>query len=220
MSLKIIRTEDGSQSLYNEELNETYHSTKGAQSESDYVFLDKALSYWIETKSTNHQSPITILEVGFGTGLNAWLTWKWAEEKKRSVHFYSLEPFPIPEEVWSKMDLISDTQFSELHRAEWNEEVSFGEYFRLEKQTIGLEQLDKQESFEVIYFDAFAPSKQPEVWAIENLKRCFDSLKPGGNLTTYCAQGQFKRNLAEVGFQVEVLPGAMGKKEMVRGIRS
>lgn len=217
MPLKIIKTEDGSQSLYNEELNETYHSTKGAQSESEYVFIDKALNHWIESNpTTSYQYPISILEVGFGTGLNAWLTLKWAQEKKRSVHFYSLEPFPIPEEVWSKMDLISDEQFGDLHRAAWNEEERFGDFFILEKRIIGLEQLDKQEVFDVIYFDAFAPSKQPEVWAIENLKRCFDSLRSGGILTTYCAQGQFKRNLVEVGFEVEVLPGALGKKEMVR----
>lgn len=210
MPLKVITTEDGSQSLYDDVLNETYHSTKGARAESQYVFVDQlAIS----------NAQLSILEVGFGTGLNALLTWEWAEKNDQSIHFYSLEPFPIAEEIWKTMTLIGNEKFSELHEADWDQSVKMSEYFVLEKRIIGLEKLDIKDRFDYVFFDAFAPSKQPEIWSIENLQRCHDALMPGGILTTYCAQGQFKRNLKALGFEVEVLPGALGKKEMVRAIK-
>ncbi|MCP4457134.1 MAG: tRNA (5-methylaminomethyl-2-thiouridine)(34)-methyltransferase MnmD [Cytophagales bacterium] len=216
MPLKIITTEDGSQSLYDDELNETYHSTKGARGESIYIFIEKGLEFLLSLK-TNHQLPISILEVGFGTGLNALLVWDWADRNKRPIHFSTLEPFPVPEEIWNEMDLMSDPRFEQLHRASWNEQIQLSLNFELGKSKDPLEDLGTKNQYDVIFFDAFAPSKQPEIWTIENLQRCYESLRQGGILTTYCAQGQFKRNLASVGFKVEVLPGALGKKEMVRG---
>ncbi len=218
MPLKIINTEDGSQSLFDDELNETYHSTKGARSESEYVFIEKGLELVTRPKSDD-QHPISIMEIGFGTGLNALLSWQWAEERKISIHYYSLEPYPIPELVLSKMKLRANSRFNKLHDAGWNQKVKMSEYFVLEKWIKRVEEVSDVNRFDVIYFDAFAPSKQPEIWSIENLGACFRSLKSGGILTTYCAQGQFKRNLVSLGFEVEVLPGALGKKEMVRGIR-
>lgn len=218
MPLKIIQTEDGSQSLYDEELNETYHSTKGARGESEYVFLEMGVrSVTARRLRDCKYQPLNILEVGFGTGLNALLTWDWADRNKTPIHFLTLEPFPITELVWSQMDLKEDQRFVKLHEANWNEAGETSVYFTLEKRMEKLEEFKANGTVDVIFFDAFAPSKQPEVWSIDNLRRCFNSLRSGGILTTYCAQGQFKRNLAEVGFQVEVLPGAMGKKEMVRG---
>lgn len=214
--LKIIHTEDGSQSLYDDELNETYHSIKGAKSESQYVFIEKGLAFFTHLLS-NDQCPISILEIGFGTGLNALLTWKWAEKEKTLIHFYSLEPHPISELILDKMALRSDAQFNQLHHANWNQKVQMGEYFVLEKWIKRLEELMEENRFDVIFFDAFAPSKQPDIWSIENLKRCYKSLKIKGILTTYCAQRQFKKDLSLAGFDVEVLPGALGKKEMVRG---
>jgi len=215
--LKIIRTEDGSQSLYDEELNETYHSTKGARAESEYVFLKMGLDVMSQQLSVHSPQSIRVLEVGFGTGLNAWLTWKWAEQNKIPVHFYTLEPFPISLDLVKQMDLAADRQFLSVHEANWNEQTHFGDHFSLYKSTNKLEEVVFTTPFDCVFFDAFAPSKQPEVWSLENLQKCCDALQPGGILTTYCAQGQFKRNLAVVGFDVEVLPGALGKKEMVRG---
>jgi len=216
--LKIIHTEDGSQSLYDDELNETYHSTKGARGESEYVFLEmgvRSVPYRRLKDCKFH--PLKILEVGFGTGLNAMLTWDWAERNNTPIHFVTLEPSPVAEEIWNEMDLASDTRFVQLHKAGWNELFQLSTNFGIEKLERRLEEEAGKNQYDVIYFDAFAPSKQPEIWSRENLQRCYDSLKPGGILTTYCAQGQFKRNLASVGFQVDVLPGALGKKEMVRG---
>ncbi len=132
----------------------------------------------------------------------------------------SLEPFPIPTEVRQQMDLSSDIRFNLIHSSEWEKPVKFTDYFTLEKRKSGIEELNELNEYDVIFFDAFAPSKQPEIWSADNLRICFASLKKGGILTTYCAQGQFKRNLVEVGFEVEVLPGALGKKEMVRAIKN
>lgn len=211
MALKIITTEDGSQSLYDEELNETYHSTKGARGESEYVFLKQGL----EQLSIDNEQ-LVVLEVGFGTGLNAWLTWDWSQRNAKSVSMVSLEPFPIAEEVRKQMQLSADIRFNLMHGSEWDKPVKFTDTFTLEKRLSGIESLMELDKYHVIFFDAFAPSKQPDIWSSDNLRICYASLKKGGILVTYCAQGQFKRNLVEVGFEVEVLPGAMGKKEMVR----
>lgn len=218
MALKIITTEDGSQSLFDEELNETYHSTKGAKSESEYVFLEKGLDYWLEKKPMA-ANPISVLEVGFGTGLNAWLTWKWTQQKGRSVDMVTLEPFPVGSPIRSQMDLAKDIHFNLLHGCPWEEQVRLSDYFKIEKRQARLEDLKELNKYDVVFFDAFAPSKQPDMWSANNLRICFASLKNGGILTTYCAQGQFKRDLAEVGFEEEVLPGALGKKEMVRAFK-
>jgi tRNA U34 5-methylaminomethyl-2-thiouridine-forming methyltransferase MnmC len=217
MPLKIIRTEDGSQSLYDEELNETYHSTKGARAESEYVFLKMGLDFFCQQSTDDSRQQIRVLEVGFGTGLNAWLTWQWAEQHDIHVHFHTLEPFPISMDLVKQMDMAADRQFLAVHEASWNKQSHFGDYFSLYKSTNKLEEAVFDTTFDCVFFDAFAPSKQPEVWSLENLQKCYAALHAGGILTTYCAQGQFKRNLAAVGFDVEVLPGALGKKEMVRG---
>ena len=212
MSLKIIKTEDGSQSLYDQDLNETYHSTKGAKSESEYVFIKHGLE-------AIEKPVIRVLEVGFGTGLNAWLSWEWAERKNVKVDFYTLEPFPIPIELQTQMELNDDPQFNRIHETEWEKTTKLSDHFTLLKSTKGIESINLKSAFDVIFFDAFAPSKQPEIWKIGNLRNCFNSLESGGILTTYCAQGQFKRDMKEVGFELQVLPGALGKKEMVRGLR-
>jgi tRNA U34 5-methylaminomethyl-2-thiouridine-forming methyltransferase MnmC len=214
MSLKIITTEDGSQSLYDDQLNETYHSTKGARGESVYVFLKQGLDFYSE-RFGRHD--LRVLEIGFGTGLNAWLTKNRADDRKLHISYRTLEPFPVQKDIWSNLELGQDEVFYALHNAKWNSEISFGDYFHFLKMQQPLQKFESEEKFHVIFFDAFAPSKQPDIWEIENLRKCYDLLEPGGILTTYCAQGQFKRNLAAVGFEVQVLPGAMGKKEMVRG---
>ena len=163
--------------------------------------------------------PISVLEVGFGTGLNGWLTWKWTQEKNRSVDMVTLEPFPVGSEIRGQMDLAKDIHFNLIHSCPWEEQVRLSDFFKIEKRQARLENLQELNKYDVIFFDAFAPSKQPEIWSTDNLRSCYASLKKGGCLTTYCAQGQFKRDLAEVGFDVEVLPGALGKKEMVRGFK-
>ncbi len=210
--VRLITTEDGSSSLFHEALNETYHSTKGAYSESMYVFIQNGLAYMKGT-------PLSVLEVGFGTGLNAFLTLKYAQDEGVKVNYKTLEPYPISKEVYRslsyKMTEREDKIFKELHTNSWEEEHD-DEFFSFTKYRTRLEDFNTDSTFDIIYYDAFAPSKQPDVWDIENLKKCYNLLRTEGILVTYCSQGQFKRNLAEIGFQVEVLPGALGKKEMVR----
>ncbi len=217
---KIITTEDGSHSLYDEELNETYHSTRGARGESMHVFIREGLQYWL---SKNKTDEVKILEVGLGTGLNAFLTALFAEERQQEIHFSSLEPYPVDKEIYEKLNFHQTEDerslLLKIHSSEWIQGTSLTQKFALFKTQTRLEEFESDESFDIIYFDAFAPSKQPEVWSLDNLKKCYDLLEKGGVLTTYCAQGQFKRNLAEAGFRVETLQGAMGKKEMVRGIK-
>lgn len=221
MSIKIITTEDGSHSLFDEELNETYHSTRGARGESMHVFINEGLEYWLSKNQTNE---IRILEVGLGTGLNVFLTAKFATSHHQKIHVTSLEPYPIEEDIYSKLNYyhsnVERQSLMYIHETTWGKTVGINTQLDLLKLPTKLEDFKSTELFQIIYFDAFAPSKQPEVWSLENLKKCYSMLEDGGVLTTYCAQGQFKRNLAEAGFQVETLQGAMGKKEMVRGVKN
>lgn len=214
--LKIITTEDGSHSLLREDLNETYHSVHGARGESSYVFIEKGLQYLSGTVD----ECIYVFEIGLGTGLNAYLAAEFASQQQRSVHFHSIEPFPVPEAVYTRFNYGEDERQQDLllaiHRAPWGEAAKLTDFFSLVKEEITLEQFESRQQAHIVFFDAFAPSKQAEVWEMENLQKCHDLLLPGGILVTYCAQGQFKRNLAAAGFRVESLPGAMGKKEMVR----
>ena len=218
--IKIITTEDGSHSLFDEELNETYHSTRGARGESMHVFIREGLDHWLDG---NNADPVKILEIGLGTGLNVFLTALTAEERNLNIHFTSLEPYPIEEEIYENLNFHRNEQerglLQQIHTSAWKESITLSKTFTLQKLKMKLEDFVTGDSYHIIYFDAFAPGKQPEVWSLDNLKKCYDLLENHGVLTTYCAQGQFKRNLAEAGFNVETLQGAMGKKEMVRGVK-
>lgn len=221
MPIKIITTEDGSHSLFDEELNETYHSTRGARGESEHVFIREGLEHWL---IKNESDEIKILEIGLGTGLNAFLTAQFAKDHKQKIHFTSLEPFPIEKEIYRNLNFHQTEEerrlLQKLHSCEWNQSINLYQDIGFFKTKSKLEEFESDELYDIIYFDAFAPSKQPEVWSLKNIEKCFDLLAKGGVLTTYCAQGQFKRNLKEVGFEMETLPGAMGKKEMVRGLKN
>ncbi|WP_462253603.1 tRNA (5-methylaminomethyl-2-thiouridine)(34)-methyltransferase MnmC2 [Ekhidna sp.] len=220
MPIKIITTEDGSHSLFDEELNETYHSTRGARGESMHVFIKEGLEYW---RAKNNTDQIRILEIGLGTGLNAFLTAEFCDQFNQDVVFTSLEPFPIKKELYENLNFYNSDEEKEIlldiHTSKWEDEVQLTNKFSLLKSQSKLEDFHTDQTYHIIYFDAFAPSKQPEVWSVNNLKKCYSLLESGGVLTTYCAQGQFKRNLSAAGFGVETLQGAMGKKEMVRGLK-
>lgn len=219
--LTLIVTEDGSHSLYHENLKETYHSFHGAFKESIHVFMLYGLDAWLMRNP--QKRPIRIFEVGFGTGLNAWLTLVWAEQNQIPVLYHTIEPFPLDEEIYSQLNYgdIDDGIFhykpylQRLHKAKWNEGVVMSEYFNMKKEQTTLEEVKLYPS-DVVFFDAFAPSKQPEVWIKELLGKVSQQLNPGGTLTTYCATGELKRNLRELGLTVETLPGPPGKKEMTR----
>ena len=218
--LEILATDDGSRTLYRADLDETYHSHKGAIGESEYVFIEKGLKY---IASTYGQKKITVFEVGLGTGLNALLSAQFAIAKSIEVHFHSIEPLPVPQEIYQQLNYArneADTElFRRIHESPWEKEITINEHFYLTKYEEKLENFDHSIKADVVFMDAFAPSKHAEVWAMANLEKCYGLLNQGGILVTYCAQGQFKRNLKACGFEEEVLPGALGKKEMVRAVK-
>jgi tRNA U34 5-methylaminomethyl-2-thiouridine-forming methyltransferase MnmC len=215
--IQLITTADGSHSLLNTALDETYHSRHGAIQESLHVFINEGFDFVI---GQNQLSEINILEIGFGTGLNALLTLQQATAKKIKVNYTSLETYPLQEAVWRTLnygDAIALTSdFEKLHLAAWNEWQVVSEFFRLRKLNVSLQQLDIADKFDLVYYDAFAPSKQPEMWELLVLQKTISKLKPRGVFVTYCAKGQLKRDLKSLGLTVETLDGPPGKKEMVR----
>lgn len=222
--LEIIGTEDGSHSLYDPELDETYHSRHGAIQESEHVFIKHGLRYMIQ--SPRKFAPLNLLEIGFGTGLNALLSYRLSA--RQAINYTSLETFPLKLEIIEKLNygrLIQDKSLNEvylaMHKADWNQEADISENFVLRKIETALQQYSPQpQSFDLVYFDAFAPKKQPELWTLEMMEKMFAALKHGGALVTYCAKGQLKRDLRSAGFEVETLQGPPGKLEMTRATKS
>jgi tRNA U34 5-methylaminomethyl-2-thiouridine-forming methyltransferase MnmC len=217
-TIKIIVTADGSHSLFNEALDETYHSRHGAVQESLHVFIERGFRYLVQTQKPKS---ISILEVGFGTGLNALLTLVEAIERDIPVTYTSLETYPLSKEVWLKLNY-PDTNnlFKELHLAEWEKWSQINSHFKLLKLEKSLQEVELDPlQYDLIYFDAFAPNKQPELWELTVLNKVVKTLKSGGMFVTYCAKGQLKRDLKSLGLIVESLPGPPGKREMVRALK-
>jgi tRNA U34 5-methylaminomethyl-2-thiouridine-forming methyltransferase MnmC len=218
--VSLITTGDGSPSLLNKALDETYHSRHGALQESNYVFIDKGLAYLHQNKKF---STIRILEIGFGTGLNAWLSFQYHLKNELSVRYTSLETYPLPENIFSLLNYeFTETEknsFLQLHQANWDEVVEIANGFSLEKVNQPLQTYTNSEKFDLIYYDAFAPNKQPDMWTIETLAKATTLLENNGVLVTYCAKGQLKRDLNTLGLVVESLSGPPGKREMVRAIK-
>jgi tRNA U34 5-methylaminomethyl-2-thiouridine-forming methyltransferase MnmC len=220
VSLEIITTADGSNSLRNLTLNETYHSVHGAIQESLHVFIENGL----EPLIAKHEKEIFIFEVGFGTGLNALLSWKRAQTLPRKISYTTIDPYPLPEDIWTALNyplnLDCNSEYDLLHRSPWQVATTLDPYFELLKLHTTLQDARPQATaFDIIYYDAFAPSKQPELWELPMLEKAIMALKPGGVFVTYCAKGQVKRNLKSLCLKVETLSGPPGKKEMVRAMR-
>lgn len=211
MQRTVEQTDDGSATLFVPELNEHYHSVKGARTESLHIFIHMGL------RAVSANSP-RVLEIGFGTGLNALLTLEAAEADKRSVHYTGIELYPL---AWEEVEILNYSNhpsFKTLHSSLWEKEVPITPYFTLKKTEIDARMMiNTKHSFDVIYFDAFAPEKQPELWDEELFRNLYSSLAPGGVLTTYCSKGVIRRILQSVGFKVERLPGPPGgKREIIR----
>lgn len=211
----IIETEDKSFTIFDEKYNEIFHSKKGALTESIHVFINSGLKPKLE-----ENQEINILEIGFGTGLNALLTLK--ESLNIKVNYVSLEAYPISKELWSKLDyqkyFDSETQnhFFKLHEVKWDKYQSINDTFYLKKINTKLEDFKTNEKFDLIYFDAFSPDKQPELWTQEIFQKMYSLMKKDALLVTYCAKGQVRRNLIASGLKVEKLAGPPGKREMLR----
>lgn len=214
--LELHTTADGSTTLYRPDLDEHYHSVKGAMTESRHIFIDSALRH-LNAKS------VSILEIGFGTGLNALLS---AMQSDIQIIYHSLELYPLSTDIILKtgyQNLLSDDNakrlFLDLHNAEWQTPVEITPSFRLHKIKCDLTNPNTElpQNIDIVYFDAFAPDKQPEMWSVEVLQRIFDAMKSGAIMTTYCAKGEIRRRLQSIGFIVERIPGPPGgKREILR----
>lgn len=216
--IEIRQTADGSNTLYLPDLDETYHSSHGAVQEAMHVFIHHGLTFLGQDKKM-----ISIFEMGFGTGLNALLTAQWAQNHQRLIQYIGVELHPIPEETWREMDYVQEKSAIELYAkimsAEWGTRQEINPSFHLRKIEYDIQHLQVDEQVDLIYFDAFGPRAQADMWEMPVLTKMNKLLKPGGIFVTYCAQGQMKRNLKSLGFQLESLPGPPGKREMTRAIK-
>lgn len=220
MKPQFITTSDGSHTLYLPELDEQYHSVNGALTESNYVYLDKG---YLSHKSNSPK----VFEVGFGTGLNCLITALKAEELNRKTLYYSIEKYPLKKEVVKKLNhgkIISDQGqqlFDKIHQCKWNQEVEISSNFSLIKLDGDLlnNELSGVDNFDIIYFDAFGPDKQPEMWKADVLQKIYDITANNGIFVTYSAKGVVRRQLASCGYKMEKLPGPPGKLQMLRGIK-
>lgn len=213
---KIITTADGSTTIQLENWNEQYHSKHGAIQEAYHVFLKNGLFALEQTR-------VSILEMGFGTGLNALITYLEAQKKGSAIEYVGVEAFPVPKEELEQLNYVSElgnenltSIFDQMHTAGWNVSIELAPTFTFEKQQKEFQEVRDIDTFHLIYFDAFGPRVQPELWTVALFEKMYLALKKGGVLVTYCAKGSVRRSLQEVGFIVERLPGPPGKREMLR----
>lgn len=215
-NIKIEKTEDGSDTLYVESMDEHYHSTKGAITETNYIFIEMGLS-------ASPLKELNILEVGFGTGLNAIQTLSAAQKNHLKVEMTSLELYPLKFEQLKGLSYSQLPHFDELHLAPWNTAVAITPNFSITKLIMDFTKLPEanlEARFDVVYMDAFAPEKQPDMWSQQLFNHLYVLMNKGGILTTYCAKGVIRRMLQSAGFKVERLPGPPnGKREILRATK-
>ena len=211
MKRTLIKTADGSYTLYVPELDEHYHSIHGALQEAEHVFIKHGIELF------KHQDRIQVLEMGLGTCLNAFLTSRWSLENGKDVRYVGVEAYPVEAEVIGQcLDALGDVEVKERS---FFTDLSYGQRqalggFQLEALHATWNSLSYVKEFDLVYYDDFGTRAQAEMWTLEHFSIAFDSLKSGGLLTTYCAKGQVKRDLKSVGFEVESRPGPPGKREM------
>jgi tRNA U34 5-methylaminomethyl-2-thiouridine-forming methyltransferase MnmC len=226
MRTEIRLTEDGSHTLHVPEIDECYHSAHGAVRESMHIFIHAGLHVFLSAGEPDRfrtaKYGIRVLEIGFGTGLNVYLTLSEAERLKTGIHYTSLELYPLAVDDALRLNyperLHADRRlFEKIHRSTWEEEVDITPYFTLRKVKVDFTAYEPPGVFDVIYFDAFSPEKQPELWTEDGFEKIYGHSGSGAVLTTYCAKGAVRRALQSVGFAVERLPGPPGKREILRG---
>lgn len=218
--MPVFLTDDGSHSFLSEQFGVTYHSTHGAIQETQHIFIDAGLKNVL----SHNLDEIVILELGFGTGLNALMTWIESERLQQKIHYITYEMYPLSIEDAEALNYQTQLQFSspifkKMHQCTWNEYHHLSPYFSFEKRLASIENIDIQSGIHLIYFDAFAPEIQPQLWAQPMIQKMYDALLPNGVMTTYCAKGKVKRTMKEVGFKIEPLPGPPFKREITRAVK-
>lgn len=218
MKREILITNDGSTTIHLPDWNEQYHSKHGAIQEAYHVFIEKGL------RKLSHLKSISILEMGFGTGLNCFISYLEAVSRNLSVHYHGIEAYPVKEDEIRQLNYSESLKatkqhmiFENMHRLSWEEHHALAPNFTLIKRQQFFREVDDVEHFDLIYFDAFGPRVQPELWTEDLFRKMFKALKPGGYLVTYSAKGSVRRAMQSVGFEVERLDGPPGKREMLRG---
>lgn len=228
---RLYLTDDDSHTLFVPEIDECYHSTKGAIQESRHIFIEAGLKQC-------QKDEINVLEIGFGTGLNALLSAQMLssslneEHREVNINYTAIELYPVPVEQAIELnfpELIENFQrktnsplqrvrelFCKIHQSPWNEKVQISENFKLTKLNLDFTKTELNGTFDVIYFDAFSPEKQPEMWSEEMFQKLYDSASENAVMTTYCAKGAVRRAMKSAGFSVERLPGPPGKREILR----
>jgi len=220
---KFVLTDDGSSSIYSEDVKEFYHSRFGALQESMHIFINAGLCY----EKLSHLKHISVLEIGFGTGLNAWLTYYKAQELQKKVYYETLELYPLSLEEIDSLNYPSILQYEDgkeifhaLHRSKWNEIQQITDNFILHKRQIStIHATYLSNTFNLVYFDAFSPEVQPDMWTRDMFESIYCSMKNGSILLTYCTKGIVRKTVTAVGFVIEKLPGPIGKREILRAIK-
>ncbi|MCF6181632.1 tRNA (5-methylaminomethyl-2-thiouridine)(34)-methyltransferase MnmD [Lutibacter sp.] len=219
MKRKIILTKDGSTTIQLLDWDEQYHSKNGAIQEAKHVFIKQGL---LQLKSIE----ISILEIGFGTGLNAFITFLEAQKRGLYIDYVGVEAYPVTKNELDKMNYVDvlnakkhEKVFSDMHQYKWNEKQTISPNFKLTKRKQRFEEITDKNIFNLIYFDAFGAQVQPELWTETIFKKMYNALKLNGILVTYSAKGSVRRAMQSVGFTVERLPGPLGKREMLRAIK-
>ena len=221
MKRTLLETGDGSYTIHISEWDEQYHSKHGAITEALHVFIKEGLYHWF---SENSRTEISIMEIGFGTGLNAFLTLLETEKSHFQIDYIGIEAYPLNVEEVKEMNYASllkssEENFLALHNCTWEEKNIISENFTLTKKKKFFSEITTENTFDLIYFDAFGIRVQPELWTEEIFQKMHNSLKPNGVLVTYAANGNARRAMQTVGFKVERLAGPPGKKEMLRGTK-
>lgn len=219
---KLIITKDGSHSIELIGQNEQYHSIHGAIQESQHVFIEYGLKRIAESKNK-----ISILEVGMGTGLNVMLTYIYSQKRSLKIDYFALEPFPVSKDIWQKLNYtehlhlpIDNRIFEQIHSSKWDKEVLLSDNFKLIKSQAGITDIDLNiYNFDLVYFDAFNPDLEPNLWTEEVFQKIYNSMKNKGILSTYSTKGIVKRALKSCGFSVEKKPGPPGKREILNAVK-
>ncbi len=214
MDKQFITTKDGSTTLFLPSLNETYHSVHGAVQEAEHVYIQKGLAFLNPIKQIN------ILEIGFGTGLNALLTMLYCNKNNINCSYITLEKYPLTNQEIQQVNYGTycngKNEFDSIHNAEWNVTSKLSQNFEIQKMQFDLLHDELNEKFDLIYFDAFAPDKQAEMWTLDVFSKIKSWMNPNAILVTYCCKGSVKRSLKELNFNIEKTDGPIGKREMLR----
>jgi tRNA U34 5-methylaminomethyl-2-thiouridine-forming methyltransferase MnmC len=213
--MKLVVTADGSHTIWLPEINEHYHSAFGAVTESEHIFIRSGLDIVLGTKDN-----LTVFEVGFGTGLNAYLTGLKALKTGKRIHYYAIEKYPVPYKVVESLNYPVEKEnpalFYQIHECGWDSDNVIHSNFTLNKINSDVTGYKPPPGIDLVYFDAFSPEVQPEMWTAEIFNALYLSMNSGGILTTYCVKGSVKRTLRNCGFEIEKIPGPPGKREILR----